>query len=140
MASQLRTFWVNTQEMPSLLRIMCQGGMFAGPILLLFVAFPIADWTVNDQQLSYSEFWQSGAGLAATLFISLFTIGCWGVAARKQVFRWALVIAPILPIGVFPQSIISESPSMFVNGLIVSAIIYGSLFYSRSVREYLERP
>jgi len=138
MTTRIGSSWRNTNAMPPLLGLLCKGGMVAGPILLFFLIVPIVDWTVNGQRMSYSELWRSGAGLSAALFIGFVTLGTWGMVARQPWSRWALVLAPVLPIAAFPSLMISE-PGMLVNAIVISAVIYGCLFHLKSVRKYLER-
>lgn len=38
MTSRLVTYWRNTEEMPAVLRILCQGGMIVGPVFLVALA------------------------------------------------------------------------------------------------------
>ena len=137
----LRTYWNNTKEMPFLLRVLCQGGMFAGPILLVFLALPIADWTFNGKRMSYSELRSSGVGLVMLVFIGLVIVGTWGMAARQPTSRWALVLAPLVPIILalaFPQlrSTVPLDPVFFLQVLVTPAIIYGCLFHLASIRKY----
>ena len=138
----LRMYWSNTREMPFLLRILCQGGMVAGPVLFLFLVLPIADWTFNGTRMSYSELWSSGAGLVMAVFIGLVIVGTWGMAARKPTSRWALVLAPLAPIILalaFPKlrSTVPLDPVFLLQVLVTPAIIYGCLFHFASIRKYL---
>jgi len=138
----LRTYWSNTKKMPFLLRMLCGGGMVVGPIFLVFVVFPIADWTFNGTKMSYSELWRSGAGLIMVILFGLVTIGTWGMAARKPNSRWALVLAPSAPVILalaFPQlqSTFPLDAVFFLQVIITPVIIYGCLFHLASVREYL---
>src|SRR4051812_36854326 len=93
----IRGCWRNTKEMPFLLRILCQGGMVAGPLLLVTLVVPAGNWKFNGHQMSYPELWRSGTGIIQLIFLGLVTLGTWGIAARKPSSRWALVVAPILP-------------------------------------------
>ena len=140
-ASRALTYWRNTRRMPFLLRLWCQGGMVAGPILLLFAIFPIADWTVNGRAMSYGEFWTSGAGASMATFVSLITIGAWGMAAKIPASRWALVLAPVLPLVFSPGPMVETTslPSLIVAQGITAAIIYWCLFHIDAVRQYLNR-
>ena len=138
MILQLRTYWRNTNEMPFVLRRLCQGGMVACPILLFFLILPISDWTVNGQQMSYSELWRSGAGASILAFVGLGTIGCWGMAARKAWSRWALVLVPLLPTAIFPRSLMSDLGVTLIYGFLTGAIIYFCLFRLKAVRYYFE--
>ena len=137
MTSRIGIYWRNAAEMPLLLGLLCKGGMVAGPILLFFLAVPVMEWTVNGQRMSYSELWRSGAGISLVISGGLITLGTWGMAARQRWCRWALVLAPVLPIAAFPKSFIPEPGFALVNELVTAAIIYGCLFHLRSVQEYL---
>jgi hypothetical protein len=48
-----------------------------------------------------------------------------------------LVLAPVLPIVVFPKALVPEIEYALVNGLVTAAIIYGCLFHLTSVKAYL---
>jgi hypothetical protein len=137
MTREIAMWWRNSKEMPVLLRTLCQGGMVAGPLLLLFLIVPVAPWTVNGKPMSYAEFWTSGAGLSAALFVGLITLGTWGIAARKSWTRWALVSAPILPVIPFPNSMLPDVGLVLLNGALTGAVIYLCLFHIKSVRQYL---
>lgn len=143
--TQLNRWWKNTKEMPFLMRLLCQGGMVAGPILLFFLLAPIADWTVNGRRISYGELWSSGAGASFALFIALIILGSWGLAARKPISRWAVVLAPVAPYAVllaFPNSWLtadSISVSVLMQAFIAAALMYFCLFHLKGIRRYLER-
>ena len=137
MVSQLRSYWRNTNQMPSILKPLCQGGMVAGPIMLFFILLPISDWTVNGQKMSYYEFWRFGAGTSALTFVGLIAIGTWGMAARKSWSRWTLVFAPLLPIATIPRAMIPEFGMALASGVFFAAIFYECLFHLTAVRKYL---
>jgi hypothetical protein len=130
--------WRNTSGMPFLLRIWCQGGMIAGPILLFFVLFPVTDWTVNGREMSYREFWSSGAGATAATFVGLFTVGAWGMAARIPASRWALVLSPLLPLAFMPAFMVGTTSlsTLLLGQAITAAIVYWCLFRLNAVRQY----
>ena len=137
----LRAYWRNTKDMPSLMGTLCQGGMVAGPILFIFVVLPIADWTVNGREMTYSEFWGSGAGIWAVLFVGLVTGGMWGMAARKPSSRWALVLAPVLPVAfTLPfsewRAMVPLEPIFALELLVIVALLYVCLFHIPSVQRY----
>jgi heme A synthase len=145
--SRIRNWWKNTNEMPFLLRMLCQGGMVASPILLVFAVLPVADWEVNDIPMSYRDLWISGAALSMISFIVLVGVGAWGLAARSSVSRWALVLAPLVPLlllfalgdsSVFPH--LRMTFAVFVQGAVTSLLIYACLFWLPSVRRYLDLP
>ena len=139
MISRIGTYWRNAEELPFLLRLLCKGGMVAGPILFVFLVVPIMDWTVNGHQMSYSDLWRSGAGMSALLLICLVTFGTWGMAARLGWSRWALVLAPVLSIILFPKSLVPNLGFALINGLVTAVIIYGCLFHLKPVQVYFSK-
>jgi hypothetical protein len=140
----VKGWWTNTKDLPFPLDMLCQGAMVAGPILLLFLALPIVDWTINGRQMSYAELWKSGAGLAFGLFLFLIMIGAWGLAARNLRSRWALVTAPTAPYIVslpfLSYGLLSTEDVWFgiFGGLVIAAITYACLFHLPALRRYFD--
>lgn len=142
MRALLRT-WNNTYEMPPLMRMLCQGAMLAGPILLLTLLVPVADWTVNRRKVSYHELWASGAAIAFLAFTLLVALGSWGIAAKRSVARWAVVAMPVAPFVVaslhpstwFTHEV-TNSFSNWIGSFGMAAMFYGCLFHIPSVRRY----
>jgi hypothetical protein len=128
--------------MPSLLRMFCQGGMTAGPLLFIVTALPLGDIGVNGQTMSYAEFWSSGAGAGTALFLLMVTIGFWGLAARARNSRWVLVVCPLvswIPIAIAVPSAVGDSVAMLILESVVTAtFICFCLFRLTSVRRYME--
>jgi hypothetical protein len=122
--------------------MLCQGAMLAGPVLFVFVALPIVDWTIGGRQMPYAELWKSGAGLAFGLFLLLVTSGAWGLAARNPGSRWALVAAPPAPyvasVPFLHSGLLSREEVWFgiLGGLLVAAIVYACLFHLPAVCRY----
>jgi hypothetical protein len=112
--------------------------MFAGPILLISLFIPASGWRVNDEVMSYSEFWASGAGASALLFIGLVTAGAWGMAARARWSRWALVLSQLLPLVPFPRALLPSIALSIVLGLTGAVMAYLCLFHIPSIRAYME--
>ena len=142
--STFRDLWINTKAMPQLLRMFCQGGMVAPPILaLLLLVLPITEWTVNGRQVQYAELWSSGAGLTMLVFMVIATAGAWGLAARATWSRWfwvATPIAPVLVAAVYPSTWFTQEiagdTSVWVGAAATSAIIFACLFLIPAVRNY----
>ena len=141
--SSLSEWWSNTGQMPSVVRILCQGAMVASPLLLLFLILPVADWTVDGQQMSYRELWSSGAGAAFGICLFLVMVGAWGLAARNSLSRWALVLAPLAPYAVLlifgEASWLSKIDIRFgiLSGIVTAVVLYACLFHLSGVRNYL---
>jgi hypothetical protein len=138
MVSRLITYWRNTDDMPAFVRLLCKGGMVAGPFLLVALFIPDGDRRVNDEVMSYSEFWASGAGASALLFVGLVTAGSWGMAARAHWSRWALVLAQLIPLVPFPKLLLPSLPLSITLCAISAAIVYLCLFHIPSIRAYME--
>jgi hypothetical protein len=136
---QLRAWFQNTMELPHFARLVCDGGMFLGPIALVAALVLFHDWVVNGQRMSYGEFWRSGAGLSVVTFAGLISAGSWGIAARRPWSRWAIVATPVLPIVPFPRSLI---PGIWpiINGVLTAAVLYLYLFHAKSIRTYMAGP
>lgn len=139
----LGKLWNNTKAMPQPMRMLCQGGMVAPPILALLLVLPIMDWTVNGRQIAYSELWSSGAGLTMLVFMLMATAGAWGLAARTRWSRWALVATPVAPVlvaAVHPRTWFTQEAagdaSVWVSAVAVSLIIFACLFLIPAVRNY----
>jgi hypothetical protein len=112
--------------------------MVAGPILLVSLFIPVADVRVNDQVMSYSQFWSSGIGASALLFVGLVTAGAWGMAARARWSRWALVLSQLLPLVPFPRVLSPSVPLSIALGVTGAVIAYLCLFHIPSIRAYVE--
>lgn len=142
--SSIITLWKNTNDMPPILRVCCQGAMVAPPILALFLVLPLSDWQVNGRQVPYRELWSSGAGPVALLFVSLGAIGGWGLAARIGWSRWLWVAAPTAPLlmaAALPDTWFTQETTAAVSTWLValasSALSYAELFWVPSVQRYL---
>jgi hypothetical protein len=125
-----------------LLRIFCQGGMVAPPILALLLVLPIMNWNVNGRSVTYSELWQSGAGLTMLGFTLIATAGAWGSAARAAWARWAWVATPLVPLVLAAAqpntwfTLAVADSSIWLNALATSGFIAAGLFLVPSVRAY----
>ena len=142
-AAAVRGAWQNTQDMPALLRMYCQGAMVVTPLLLLLLVLPLFEWTVNGRRVSYAELWSSGAGVVLGVCLALSGLGAWGLAARSSRARWACVAAPSAPLLALPFSRASlllsglSDASLVAGTLLTSAAVYAALFHVPSVRRYL---
>ncbi len=141
--SSIVTYWKNTGDMPFLLRLPCQGGMGAGPVLLLLLMFPFMDWNIDGRSLSYAELWSSGAGVVIGISLLLVSIGVWGLAARRPASRWALVAAPIAPVAIaflpmFQLRYLEPvTTDIILNTVITAFVVYVCLFHIPAVKKYL---
>ena len=141
--SSILTLWRNTQRMPQLLRMFCQGAMVAPPILAALLLLPLTEWTVNGRQVPYAELWRSGAGLTFLVFTLTATAGAWGLAARKPWARLALVATPIAPVivaSIYPKTWFTEQAgdlSTWLSAIGMAAFFYACLFLLPSVKAYV---
>ena len=137
--------WRNTSAMPTIMRVLCQGGMVVPPLLLVCLLIPFFEWEVNGRMVSYAELWHSGAALVMASTMLLVTMGAWGSAARLGWARWLLVASPIVPLvvaAVYPRTWFTEQVALEANAwlsaVLVSAIIFAGLFLVPSVRAYYQ--
>jgi hypothetical protein len=138
-----RALWMNTKAMPQPLRMFCQGGMVAPPILALLLAFPIMDWTVNGRQVQYAELWSSGAGGSMLVFTVMANVGAWGLAARALWSRWLWVATPLAPVLIaaahpstwFTQEVAGDL-SVWASSAATAMVIFFCLFLSPAVKYY----
>ena len=138
-----RALWRNTKAMPQLLRMFCQGGMVAPPILALLLVLPVMDWKINGRQVQYAELWSSGAGLTMLVFMLMATAGAWGLAARAVWSRWVWVATPLAPIlvaAVYPRTWFTREAagdvSVWASAAATSLIIFACLFLVPAVKNY----
>jgi hypothetical protein len=138
-----RALWMNTKVMPQLLRMFCQGGMVAPPILALLLAVPIMDWTVNGRQVQYAELWSSGAGLSMLVFTVMATAGAWGLAARALWSRWLWVATPLSPVliaAAYPSTWFTQevagSLSVWASSAATAMVIFFCLFLIPAVKDF----
>jgi hypothetical protein len=137
----VRDLWRNTDEMPWLMRMLCQGAMVAAPCLGAVTLVPGVDWNINGRDMTYREVWSSGIGASILVSMLLVTVGGWGAAARAPNSRWALVLFPLTmasmalvrgaPDGYFPGAVLGSVG-------ITAAVLYVCLFRLSSLRRYFE--
>jgi hypothetical protein len=135
----IKGYWKATNEMPPILRMPCQGGMVAGPIMAIAILIPFPEWKVNGKPMPYAEVWRSGIAPAMLVLSLLICFGMWGMGARNPAARWLLVAAAIAPLLV-QYCIAPTTPDiglMAASAALSVAIIYGYLFHSPAVKRYL---
>lgn len=139
------TCWRNTKEMPLFLRTFCQGAMVVAPAFLILLTLPIQEWEVDGHRMSYAELWSSGQGAAIAACLVLVSVGAWGLAARKRVSRWLLVLSSVVPyfvLAIFPEApTMSSEPiaiEIIVSAAVAAVVSYVCLFHLRTVCEYLD--
>ncbi|MFZ6876443.1 hypothetical protein ACO0LF_30695 [Undibacterium sp. Di27W] len=142
---KLYRLFLNTLELPIIIRIWCVAGLVLCPLTILLVVLPLFNWTIGGYQLSYREFWYCGTGLAMLVFGIVGTAGFWGMAARIPATRWLLVLMPAAPTLVMilypgpcfvPESLMNTDIAVSVQ--IHAFIIYASLFHLPSIRRYFK--
>jgi len=133
--------WTASRELPTLQRLLCRAGMIFGPLFLVAVLLPIADYQIGSREVSWREFWVSGAGPLFAAVMLLATAGSWGLAARRSAGRWLLVLTPLVVVA----SILLYAGRDWtaVDALVLAlfaataALNYMALFRSPAVHHYL---
>jgi len=125
--------------MPWYARQSCTAGMLVGPLMSLFVLFPILPWRVAGRFVSHAELWSSGLGPIAFSSALVLGIGCWGVAAKNSKARWFLVLWPVVQNLAF--LVVPEAPraTLTINlfiGLTGAIVLYICLFHASGARRY----
>ena len=129
--------WNNFKAMPLFMRLLAFHGsmFFVGAFVSLF---PVGGFSVNGKDVSYSEWWSSGAGIE--FFLVAISIGVGATCLLKKV-KYARVIYFGALIGIFASIPISD-PAILgrVDWLITLTIslglIYWYLFHKKTVQSY----
>ena len=133
--------WAASRELPTLQRLLCRAGMIFGPLFLVAVLLPIADYQIGSREVSWREFWVSGAGPLFAAVMFLVTVGSWGLAARRSAGRWLLVLTPLVMVATL--LLFADLDWTAVDALVLAlfaamtALNYIALFRSPAVRHYL---
>ncbi|MFZ6681882.1 hypothetical protein [Undibacterium sp. Tian12W] len=128
-----------------MIRILCHGWMFVGPLMLLLLLQPLFNWEVNGQEMTYLELWTTDTVVGLAVFLAMGTAGCWGMAARKPWARWVLVFmqpALLLMLALYPSTWMAQEglniADLALQTLIVSLCVYACLFHLPGMRRYYQ--
>jgi hypothetical protein len=124
------------KEMPLLLRFVLFPYSLIGSIIFIGGSFiPIVEFEIEGKQVSWSEWWTSGAGLLFTIIGVLLGISAIGFYRKKRLARLTFLSAfavALLFVGAF------EVPT--VGGMVVMGILFlivgWYFFLKKSVRNY----
>ena len=127
--------------MPVLLRF-----LFFPYSLLVGISFPVfslipsAEFTINEKQVSHSEWWTSGAGPLSTIIGILLLISAIGFFLKKRFARitflapWLILLIVALVQGYEKLTIVG----VFLLGIWMSLLIW-YFFFKKSVQDYFEK-
>lgn len=129
--------WGNFKAMPFFMKLLAfHGAMFFIGALASF--FPIGGFSVGGQDVTYKEWWSSGAGIE--FFLIAISIGIGAICLLKKV-KYARIIYFGALLSIFVSALISD-PALLgrADWLITLAIflvlIYWYLFHKNTVRLY----
>ena len=129
------------KEMPFLLRF-----FFFPYSLLVGIAAPVlslipsVEVTINEKQVSHSEWWTSGAGPLSTIIGILLLISAIGFFLKKRFARitflapWLILLIVALVQGYEKLTIVG----VFLLGIWMSLLIW-YFFFKKSVQDYFEK-
>lgn len=103
--------------MPLLFRFLhtINAGLSTSILLLLFWPWPNATYTLNDRELTYTEFWSSGLAPVVFLFFLFLFLLCFATVKRKVIAQYGVFVYWSLFIGLFAYG--------SVSGLIVGSML-----------------
>ncbi|MEW6740231.1 MAG: hypothetical protein ACOYU2_13440 [Nitrospirota bacterium] len=120
------------KEMPLLLRFFFAFSMLAGLLSVLALA-PITTYKINDQKITYQEWWAGGHGVTMIIIGLLFSISGIGIFKKTKWARIAFLFSLSIPVFLTPVR-----PSIdYILALMVWIAIFGCyLFLKKSVKNY----
>jgi hypothetical protein len=116
--------WKNFSMMPNLLKFITAHAL--GCLLfLLFSIIPHDSFLINGQNVSYHEWWASGAGVSASLIGILLPIGGLGllknIRQARRIYITALILATAIPF-VLLYNLVNVVPYLIAAITIISGI------------------
>ena len=129
------------KEMPFLLRFFFFPYSLLGGILFpLLSLIPSAEFTINEKQVSYSEWWTSGAGPLSIIIGILLLVSVIGFFRKKRFARitflapWVILLIVALVQGYEALTIVG----VFVLGIWMLLLVW-YFFFTKSVQDYFEK-
>jgi hypothetical protein len=129
------------KEMPLALRFLFFPYSLLGGISLpTFSLVPAAEFTINEKQVSYSEWWTSGAGPLSIIIGILLLISAIGFFLKKRFARitfltpWIILLIIALVQGYEEMTIVG----VFLLGIWMFLLIW-YFFFKKSVQDYFKK-
>ena len=120
------------KEMPLLLKFFFVFSVLAG-FLAMVSLIPTSNYKINDQEVTYLQWWASGYGILNAVVAVLFSISGIGIFKKTNWARIAFLSSIVIPIFLTPV----RPPLDYMLGLFVWIAIFGCyLFLKKSVKNY----
>ncbi len=99
----------------------------------IVATIPITTYKINDQEITYQEWWVSGYGVTSTIMGLLFFITGIGIFKKKKWARIAFLFSLFIAIFLLPV----RPPVDYIFAMVVWISICGCyLFLRKSVKKY----
>lgn len=114
--------WANFKSMPILLRFLTA---WAACCFVLFAMslIPGGTFAINDQQVTFAQWWSSGAGLLASLTGILGPVAAWSLVTKRQHSRLGY-LAFLAFVFVVPYFFLRTPVYALLGLLVVAAATY----------------
>ncbi|MDI9243845.1 hypothetical protein [Marinobacter sp. CHS3-4] len=129
--------WSNFKAMPFFMKLLAlHGSIFL--VGALVTLFPIGGFSVDGKEVTYADWWSSGAGIE--FFLVALSIGTGAICLLKRV-KYARVIYFAVLTSIFAMRLASEPTLLFRLDWVLTLIaflglIYWYLFHKKTVRRY----
>ncbi|MFA5354732.1 MAG: hypothetical protein WC291_10925 [Thermodesulfovibrionales bacterium] len=137
----LLLIWLRFKEMPFFLRIITAASPL-GPLVGILSLIPLVTYRINDQVVTYREFWRSGAAFNAILIGLTFSVIGGGIFMRSQWVRKLIlalvVVQDVLLLRQLPEAGSEKIPESIGAVAIYTAIVIWYIFFKKSVRNYFK--
>jgi len=127
--------WKNFKDMPFFMKLLVFHGLmfFIGGITSLF---PIFSFSVDGNEVTYSDWWLLGAGIKFFI-VSVSLGGCAICLLKKEKYARIFYLGVLICILFTDSTLLKRIDGVLINVIFV-ALFYWYLFWKRSVRLYFE--
>ena len=141
MVSLVRSVYLLSRMMPWVLRRMCLSGLAGGPFVVVSLFLPFMKFYIDDQQVTWVEFWRTGAALIFIVLGFYLALMGLGILLRRPYGRFmalGFIVLPTAFMMVQPQ----EEGMAFVRlfAALPALAMTWYLFFKPSVEAYFNLP
>ena len=129
--------WNNFKRMPVILKFLTAHAI-ACIVFFIGSVIPHDGFSINNQPVTYEEWWSSGMGVFASLVGISMPLTAWQLLNRTHYSR-IIYMAAIFSVMVLPYIYIGQY-NLALFGLLFVAIIYWYLYIKESTKAYFCSP